>query len=66
MFVDIASKDSLLDKLRTVCAAGVQSLVQHSEYEVKEGGFLHSAALWVKNQLLTVSLDIKRYQNTFL
>uniref|UniRef100_A0A671VBZ2 E3 ubiquitin-protein ligase listerin n=1 Tax=Sparus aurata TaxID=8175 RepID=A0A671VBZ2_SPAAU len=53
--------DSLLDKLRTVCAAGVQSLVQHSEYEVKEGGFLHSAALWVTNQLLTVSLDIKRH-----
>uniref|UniRef100_A0A671VDC6 E3 ubiquitin-protein ligase listerin n=1 Tax=Sparus aurata TaxID=8175 RepID=A0A671VDC6_SPAAU len=54
--------DSLLDKLRTVCAAGVQSLVQHSEYEVKEGGFLHSAALWVTNQLLTVSLDIKSLQ----
>ncbi|XP_073335390.1 E3 ubiquitin-protein ligase listerin [Pagrus major] len=54
--------DSLLDKLRKVCAAGVQSLVQHSEYEVKEGGFLHSAALWVTNQLLTVSLDIKSLQ----
>uniref|UniRef100_A0A8C4H274 E3 ubiquitin-protein ligase listerin n=1 Tax=Dicentrarchus labrax TaxID=13489 RepID=A0A8C4H274_DICLA len=45
--------DSLLDKLKKVCVAGVQSLVQHSEYEVKEGGFLHSAALWVTNQLLT-------------
>ncbi|XP_034745446.1 E3 ubiquitin-protein ligase listerin [Etheostoma cragini] len=54
--------DSLLDKLRQVCVAGVQSLVQHSEYEVKEGGFLHSAALWVTNQLLTVSLDIKSLQ----
>uniref|UniRef100_A0A8D3DMA9 E3 ubiquitin-protein ligase listerin n=1 Tax=Scophthalmus maximus TaxID=52904 RepID=A0A8D3DMA9_SCOMX len=32
---------SLLDKLRRVSASGVQSLVQHSEYEVKEGGFLH-------------------------
>uniref|UniRef100_A0A8C9ZA59 E3 ubiquitin-protein ligase listerin n=1 Tax=Sander lucioperca TaxID=283035 RepID=A0A8C9ZA59_SANLU len=54
--------DSLLDKLRKVCVVGVQSLVQHSEYEVKEDGFLHSAALWVTNQLLTVSLDIKSLQ----
>uniref|UniRef100_A0A8C4H2J5 E3 ubiquitin-protein ligase listerin n=1 Tax=Dicentrarchus labrax TaxID=13489 RepID=A0A8C4H2J5_DICLA len=54
--------DSLLDKLKKVCVAGVQSLVQHSEYEVKEGGFLHSAALWVTNQLLTVSMDIKSLQ----
>lgn len=54
--------DSLLGKLRKVCVAGVQSLVQHSEYEVKEGGFLHSAALWVTKQLLTVSLDIKSLQ----
>ncbi|GAA6232148.1 E3 ubiquitin-protein ligase listerin [Lates japonicus] len=54
--------DSLLDKLRKVCVAGCQSLVQHSDYEVKEGGFLHSAAIWVRNQLLTVSLDIKSLQ----
>ncbi|XP_075958001.1 E3 ubiquitin-protein ligase listerin [Anarhichas minor] len=54
--------DSLLGKLRKVCVAGVQSLVQHSEYEVKEGGFLHSAALWVTKQLLTISLDIKSLQ----
>ncbi|KAF3840790.1 hypothetical protein F7725_006652 [Dissostichus mawsoni] len=54
--------DSLLGKLRKVCVAGVQSLVKHSEYEVKEGGFLHSAALWVTKQLLTVSLDIKSLQ----
>uniref|UniRef100_A0AAQ6AHX3 E3 ubiquitin-protein ligase listerin n=1 Tax=Amphiprion ocellaris TaxID=80972 RepID=A0AAQ6AHX3_AMPOC len=51
--------DSLLDKLKKVCAAGVQSLVQHCDYEVTEGGFLHSAAVWVTKQLLTVSLDIK-------
>lgn len=54
--------DSLLEKLRKVCVAGVRSLVQHSEYEVKEGGFLHSAAIWVTNQLLTTSLDIKSLQ----
>uniref|UniRef100_A0AAQ5Z1H0 E3 ubiquitin-protein ligase listerin n=1 Tax=Amphiprion ocellaris TaxID=80972 RepID=A0AAQ5Z1H0_AMPOC len=54
--------DSLLDKLKKVCAAGVQSLVQHCDYEVTEGGFLHSAAVWVTKQLLTVSLDIKGLQ----
>uniref|UniRef100_A0A3P8VKB1 E3 ubiquitin-protein ligase listerin n=1 Tax=Cynoglossus semilaevis TaxID=244447 RepID=A0A3P8VKB1_CYNSE len=51
--------DSLLDKLRRVCVAGTRSLFQNSEYEVKEGGFLHSVAVWVKSRLLTVSLDIK-------
>eukprot|EP00064_Thunnus_orientalis_P010735 superscaffoldBa00001484_g10762 len=54
--------DSLLEKLKKACVAGVQSLVQHSEYEANEGGFLHRAALWVTNQLLTVSLDIKSLQ----
>lgn len=54
--------DSLLDKLKKVCVAGVQSLVQHCDYEVTEGGFLHSAAVWVMKQLLTVSLDIKGLQ----
>lgn len=53
-------KDSLLEKLRKVGLTGVQSLIQHSDSEVKEGGFLHSAAIWVKNQLLTVCMDIKR------
>lgn len=54
--------DSLLDKLKKVCVAGVHSLVQHCECEVKEGGFLHSAAVWVMKQLLNVSLDIKGLQ----
>ncbi|KAF3706549.1 E3 ubiquitin-protein ligase listerin [Channa argus] len=54
--------DSLLDKLKSVCFTGVRSLIQHPEYEVKKGGCLHSAAIWVKNQLLTVSLDIKSLQ----
>nr|XP_057943089.1 E3 ubiquitin-protein ligase listerin [Doryrhamphus excisus] len=54
--------DSLLDKMEKVCVAGIKSLVQNSEYEVKEGGFLHSAALWVKSRLLTVSLDVKSLQ----
>ncbi|PWA23009.1 hypothetical protein CCH79_00001849 [Gambusia affinis] len=38
---------SLLDKLKEVCVAGVRSLVQHCECEVRQGGFLHSAAVWV-------------------
>ncbi|KAM9333735.1 E3 ubiquitin-protein ligase listerin [Pholidichthys leucotaenia] len=54
--------DSLSDKLKKVCVAGVHSLVQHCEYKVKEGGFLHSAAAWVKTQLLTAPLDIKGLQ----
>uniref|UniRef100_A0AAX7U6L7 E3 ubiquitin-protein ligase listerin n=1 Tax=Astatotilapia calliptera TaxID=8154 RepID=A0AAX7U6L7_ASTCA len=48
--------DSLLHKMRKVCVAGVQSLVQHCEYEVKEGGFLHSAAVWVRKQLVVESI----------
>ncbi|KAM4620161.1 E3 ubiquitin-protein ligase listerin [Polymixia lowei] len=54
--------DSLLGKLRKVCVAGVHSLVQHSGYEVRQDGFLYSAALWTKNQLLITSLDIKSLQ----
>uniref|UniRef100_A0AAX7UY04 E3 ubiquitin-protein ligase listerin n=1 Tax=Astatotilapia calliptera TaxID=8154 RepID=A0AAX7UY04_ASTCA len=54
--------DSLLHKMRKVCVAGVQSLVQHCEYEVKEGGFLHSAAVWVRKQLLATPLDMKGIQ----
>lgn len=56
-----ALKDSLLQKLWAVCKAGVQSLAQDSELAVQEGSFLHSAAIWVKHQILTASLDIERY-----
>uniref|UniRef100_A0A8C5DG85 E3 ubiquitin-protein ligase listerin n=1 Tax=Gouania willdenowi TaxID=441366 RepID=A0A8C5DG85_GOUWI len=52
----------LSEKLKAVCRTGVQSMVQHCDYEVKEGGFLHSVALWVMKQLLTVPLDIKGLQ----
>uniref|UniRef100_A0A096M1G1 E3 ubiquitin-protein ligase listerin n=1 Tax=Poecilia formosa TaxID=48698 RepID=A0A096M1G1_POEFO len=54
--------ESLLDKLKKVCIAGVRTLVQHCECEVRQGGFLHSAAVWVMKQLLTISLDIKSLQ----
>uniref|UniRef100_A0A3Q2PU65 E3 ubiquitin-protein ligase listerin n=1 Tax=Fundulus heteroclitus TaxID=8078 RepID=A0A3Q2PU65_FUNHE len=53
---------SLLEKLKKVCVAGVRSLVQHCECEVRAGGFLHSAAVWVMKQLLTISLDIQSLQ----
>uniref|UniRef100_A0A8C5G548 E3 ubiquitin-protein ligase listerin n=1 Tax=Gouania willdenowi TaxID=441366 RepID=A0A8C5G548_GOUWI len=43
--------DSHVEKLKAVCRTGV-----------KEGGFLHSVALWVMKQLLTVPLDIKGLQ----
>lgn len=56
-----ALKDSLLQKLWAVCKAGVQSLAQDSECEVPEGSFLHNAAVWVKHQVLTSSLDIEGY-----
>lgn len=60
MFFLFYLKESLLDKLKKVCVAGVQSLMQHCECEVAEGGFLHSAAVWVAKQVLTVFLDINR------
>lgn len=54
-------KDSVVEKLEGVCVAGVRSLVQDCDLELDEGGFLHSAAVWVKTHLLTASLDVKRY-----
>ncbi|XP_020495512.2 E3 ubiquitin-protein ligase listerin [Labrus bergylta] len=53
--------DVLLGKLRKVCISGVQSLTQQPDYEFEEEGFLHRAAHWVTNQLLTVS-SIKSLQ----
>lgn len=58
--VPVALTESLLAKLGEVCVAGVQSLARHSDQPVKEGGFLHRAAAWAKNQVLTLQLDIKR------
>uniref|UniRef100_A0A7N8YLK9 E3 ubiquitin-protein ligase listerin n=1 Tax=Mastacembelus armatus TaxID=205130 RepID=A0A7N8YLK9_9TELE len=53
--------DSLLDKLRKVCLVGVQSLIQHSEYEVKEGGFLHSAAQHNKHSVILTNVVLFAY-----
>ncbi|XP_030217301.1 E3 ubiquitin-protein ligase listerin isoform X2 [Gadus morhua] len=53
---------SVLSKLRAVCVAGVQALMQHSGDQFQESGFLCSAAVWVKRQLLTASLDVKSLQ----
>uniref|UniRef100_H3CX74 E3 ubiquitin-protein ligase listerin n=1 Tax=Tetraodon nigroviridis TaxID=99883 RepID=H3CX74_TETNG len=57
-----ALKDPLFQKLWAVCKTGVQSLAQNSECEVKEGSFLHSAAVWVKHQMLTSSLDLDGFR----
>ncbi|KAL4608591.1 E3 ubiquitin-protein ligase listerin isoform X2 [Arapaima gigas] len=54
--------DSLLQKLNNSCFTGIRSLVTHLEPEVKDGTFLHSAALWVRNQLLTTVLGVKSLQ----
>lgn len=52
--------DSSLGKLKKACVAGVHSLLHRCGSEVREGSFLHSSALWVKSQLLTSSLGVKR------
>uniref|UniRef100_A0A3P9M3P8 E3 ubiquitin-protein ligase listerin n=1 Tax=Oryzias latipes TaxID=8090 RepID=A0A3P9M3P8_ORYLA len=54
--------DSVVEKLEGVCVAGVRSLVQDCDLELDEGGFLHSAAVWVKTHLLTASLDVRSLQ----
>lgn len=54
--------DSLVVKLQKVCITGVKSLVQNSKLEIRENGFFHSVVLWVKDRLLTVSLDNKSLQ----
>ncbi|KAJ8342541.1 hypothetical protein SKAU_G00324690 [Synaphobranchus kaupii] len=54
--------DSLLQKLRHACFAGVRSLVSHPETELSEGAFLHSAAVWVKKQLLGAPLGVRSLQ----
>lgn len=55
-----SSTDPLLQKLKQACCAGVRSLVNLLDSEVVEGTFLHSVALWVKNQLISSSLGVKR------
>ncbi|XP_012683168.2 E3 ubiquitin-protein ligase listerin [Clupea harengus] len=54
--------DPLLQKLKQACCAGVRSLVNLLDSEVVEGTFLHSVALWVKNQLISSSLGVKSLQ----
>ncbi|KAL2094366.1 hypothetical protein ACEWY4_009085 [Coilia grayii] len=54
--------DALLQKLKQACSAGVCSLVNVLETSVVEGSFLHSAALWVKNQLISAPLGLRSLQ----
>ncbi|XP_062870283.1 E3 ubiquitin-protein ligase listerin [Trichomycterus rosablanca] len=54
--------DALLQKLKNTYTAGVYSLVTQFGAGLTKGTFLHSAAVWVKNQLLTSSLNVKSLQ----
>ncbi|XP_041948451.1 E3 ubiquitin-protein ligase listerin [Alosa sapidissima] len=54
--------DTLLQKLKHACFAGVGSLVNLQESKVVEGSFLQSVALWVKTQLISSSLGVKSLQ----
>uniref|UniRef100_A0A4W4E597 E3 ubiquitin-protein ligase listerin n=1 Tax=Electrophorus electricus TaxID=8005 RepID=A0A4W4E597_ELEEL len=55
--------DALLQKLKLAYTAGVHSLVTHLGPGVTKGTFLHSAAAWVKRQLLTSILSVQRYHS---
>uniref|UniRef100_A0A4W4E3K3 E3 ubiquitin-protein ligase listerin n=1 Tax=Electrophorus electricus TaxID=8005 RepID=A0A4W4E3K3_ELEEL len=54
--------DALLQKLKLAYTAGVHSLVTHLGPGVTKGTFLHSAAAWVKRQLLTSILSVQSLQ----
>ncbi|XP_058884679.1 E3 ubiquitin-protein ligase listerin-like isoform X1 [Acipenser ruthenus] len=54
--------DSLLQKLNHACFAGIQSLVGQIGTDFGEGTFLHSSALWVKNQILNSTMGVKSLQ----
>ncbi|KAK3550418.1 hypothetical protein QTP86_025164 [Hemibagrus guttatus] len=54
--------DTLREKLKHAYTAGVHSLVTHLGASVTKGTILHSAAVWVKNQLLTSCLNVKSLQ----
>lgn len=58
--VCVCVSDPLREKLKHAYTAGVQSLVTHLGAGVTKGTILHSAAVWVKNQLLTSTLNVKR------
>lgn len=53
--------DALLLKLQHAYTAGIQSLITHLGAGVTKGTFLHNIALWVKSQLLTTPLTVKRF-----
>ncbi|TRZ03495.1 hypothetical protein DNTS_000509, partial [Danionella cerebrum] len=50
--------DALLLKLQDAYIAGIQSLITHLGAGVTKGTLLHSIALWVKTQLLTMPLTV--------
>lgn len=54
--------DALLKKLKQTYTTGIHSLVTSLGASVTNGTFLHSTAVWVKNQLLMASLNVKSLQ----
>ncbi len=62
MHVCFFPADALLLKLQHAYTAGIQSLIAHLGAGITKGTLLHNIALWVKSQLLTVPLTVKRSQ----
>ncbi|KAL6472979.1 hypothetical protein MHYP_G00191670 [Metynnis hypsauchen] len=54
--------DAVLQKMKLAYTAGVHSLVTQLGAGVTKGTFLYSAAVWVKNLLLTSTLNAKSLQ----
>uniref|UniRef100_A0A671QUH2 E3 ubiquitin-protein ligase listerin n=1 Tax=Sinocyclocheilus anshuiensis TaxID=1608454 RepID=A0A671QUH2_9TELE len=54
--------DALLLKLQHAYTAGIQSLITHLGAGATKGTLLHNIGLWVKSQLLTIPLTVKRSQ----
>lgn len=52
--------DLLVCKLKHTWMSGVNSLVHQLRSMQKQSTFLHKSALWVKNQIQSSSLDVKR------
>lgn len=52
--------DVLVCKLKHTWMSGVNSLVHQLQGTQKQSTFLIKAALWVKNQVQSSSLDVKR------
>ncbi|XP_007493198.1 E3 ubiquitin-protein ligase listerin isoform X1 [Monodelphis domestica] len=54
--------DSLVSKLKCTWLCGLHSLVHQFGNANTQSTFLHSSALWLKNQIQSTSLDVKSLQ----